>query len=271
MKAPLVHLADAEYGVEENMFELFRTMTTLPDGELVESEKLSYHHTFILNPMFNGVWGTNLSEDEVDAAIEQTLDWFKARKVPYIFWWTGTRTQPVNLPERLVAHGFALNFPGDPGMIATLHALPEHVNTPDGFTVKVVTNEEMLEDWRDVFCASFEAPLFAGQAWIDAAKRVGISNTPWQLYVGYLHDQPVATNILFNGAGIAGLYGVGTIAEARGKGIGAAITWQPLVDARAQGYHIGALFASEMGYPVYKRLGFQDTACRIGRYMWRSE
>src|SRR5688572_10511145 len=115
MKSPLVHLSDAEYGTEENLFALFRAMTTLPAGELVESEKLSYHHTFVLNPMFNGVWGTHLRDAEVDKVIEQVLDWFKARNVPYIFWWTGTRTQPPDLAERLEAHSFTLNFPSDPG------------------------------------------------------------------------------------------------------------------------------------------------------------
>ena len=90
----------------------------------------------------------------------------------------------------------------------------------------------------------------------------------WRLYVGYLNGRPVATNILFNGAGVASVYGVGTLPEARGKGIGAAITLKPLLDARAQGYRYGVLFATEMGVPVYRRLGFREVGCTIGRYLW---
>jgi len=37
-------------------------------------------------------------------------------------------------------------------------------------------------------------------------------------------EKPVANGVLFNGAGVASVYGVGTIASAGGQGIGAAIT-----------------------------------------------
>jgi GNAT superfamily N-acetyltransferase len=63
---------------------------------------------------------------------------------------------------------------------------------------------------------------------------------------------------------------VGTIPSARGLGIGAAITLKPLLDARAQGYRYGVLFATEMGQPVYERIGFRVVPGRINRYLWRS-
>ena len=54
--------AQLEAAVEENLFDLFRAMTTtLPGSELIESDKLSYHLSFPTNPMFKGVWRTRLS------------------------------------------------------------------------------------------------------------------------------------------------------------------------------------------------------------------
>jgi len=55
------------------------------------------------------------------------------------------------------------------------------------------------------------------------------------------------------------------------KYFGAAITLQPLLEARDQdGYQYAVLFSTEMGIPVYKRIGFRLTDIRINRYLWRN-
>jgi predicted acetyltransferase len=60
------------------------------------------------------------------------------------------------------------------------------------------------------------------------------------------------------------------VPEARGQGIGAAITLAPLLDARAIGYRIGILQASSLGYGVYRRLGFQDFG-KLSVYLWEND
>jgi predicted acetyltransferase len=58
--------------------------------------------------------------------------------------------------------------------------------------------------------------------------------------------------------------------EARGQGIGAAITLAPLLEARRLGYRISILQASHLGYKVYRRLGFQDYS-KLNIYLWENE
>lgn len=254
--------------VEENLNALFRAMMILPDSEIVERADMKFHHAFPSNPMFKGVWATRLTDENADATIDETLAWFKERGAPFLFWWVTPRTTPTDLRERFMARGFQENIAGDPGMAVELSALNENIKTPEGFRIERARNEKQIRDWATTFVQAFEIPAWAGSAWDDATMRVGAENAPWQLYVGYLNDTPVATNILFKGAGVASVYGVGTIPTARGRGLGAAITLKPLLDAREMGYKYGVLFSTEMGHPVYRRLGFRNVNYRIARYLW---
>jgi GNAT superfamily N-acetyltransferase len=63
---------------------------------------------------------------------------------------------------------------------------------------------------------------------------------------------------------------VAALEAARGRGIGTAITLAPLLDARDRGYRVGVLQASEMGYPIYARMGFTEQF-RYQLYHWEPE
>lgn len=284
---PTFDPSDLAHAVDENLYDLFRAMTIrLPGGELEEGNEFSRHHTFPTNPMFKGVWRSKLAPDQVDAAIDDTIAWFKFRQAPFFFWWTGMSTSPADLGERLRARGLldmaeqqAALAPGikqtelgAPCMAADLHRMNEKALTgvPVGFEIREVTSEKALLDFKRVFVESNEIPEWAGQAWVDATQTIGIGKTPWRIFVGYLAGQPVATNMLFNGAGVASVYAVGVIPAMRGRGIGGAITLKPLLEARGEGFRYGVLFSTEMGQSVYQRIGFHLTETRINRYLWRN-
>lgn len=279
--------AELSAAVEENLFDLFRAMMALPGSELDEGDRLSRHLAFPTNPMFKGVWRTRLTADEADEAIDETLAWFKSRNAPFLFWWTGPATTPDDLGERLMARGL-LSMEGQmealakgikqtalgaPGMVADLHQMNETTLTqvPPGFTIEVVADEAALEDFKRVFVESYEIPEWAGQAWVDATLKLGVGRTSWRMYVGYLNGQPVATNMLFNGGGVASVYAVATVPSVRGQGIGGVITLKPLLEARELGYQHAVLFATEMGVHAYERIGFRLSEARINRYLWRNE
>jgi ribosomal protein S18 acetylase RimI-like enzyme len=262
---------DLASAVHENLYALFRSMRAIPGCEIVESDNFACHHASLANPMFMGVWKTRLLPHEIEAGIDGAVAWFEERNAPSFFWWTDSLTQPSDLTERLMRRGFDGNVEGDPGMALDLHGLTEKTSLPKGFIITRATTGNSLEDWRDVFAAAFDMPLSGGQAWVDATVQAGGANAPWRPYVGYFEGKPVATSILFNGAGVAGIYGVGTLPEWRHKGFGAAITLKSLLDARRQGYRFAVLFATRLGYPMYQRLGFREVACKIGVYILEKE
>ena len=265
LDTPPPHLAKA---VDDNLIALYYAFCTLPDSEMVVDERLCYHHAFPSNPLFKAVWRTHLAEGEVEDAIDRVIAWFKSRGAPFFYWWVNPHTRPADMPERLLARGFEPGLVDSRCMGIDLRSLSTASPQIPGFVVKLVETQPALEDWRDVLVSAYESPSIIGQAWVDATLALGLANAPWKLYLGYLDGQPVATILLFDGAGVTGLLAVSTLACVRGRGIGTGITLLPLLQARQQGARTCVLFSSDMGYGVYRRMGFWDLEYKISRYIW---
>lgn len=86
-------------------------------------------------------------------------------------------------------------------------------------------------------------------------------------FLGLLDEQPVATSRTILTNGLAGIYTVTTSEQARGKGIGRAITLEACLYGKRRGYKLGTLQASDMGHPVYLRMGFWEV-CEFRDYTW---
>jgi GNAT superfamily N-acetyltransferase len=272
--------------VEENLFDLFRAMARGLGGEVEESAALCRHLSFPTNPMFKGVWRIRLNGGNVGQAVDEAIEWFKARKAPFAFWWTGADSTPADLAERLkargmvtmeeqtreLAHGILSSAGGAPCMAADLSRMNEAAlkSVPAGFVIEEVRDDRALDDFKRVFVEVYGIPEWAGQAWVDATRHIGIGKTPWKMYVGRLDGEVVATNMLFKGGGVASVYAVAAAVSVRGKGIGGAITLKPLLEARDMGYRHAVLFSTAMGVHAYERIGFRQTGQTIDRYLWRN-
>jgi len=137
--------------------------------------------------------------------------------------------------------------------------------TPD-LLIELVENQETLKLWCQVFVTGFEMPGFTIEHFYEWFLSLGFgAKSPVRNYLGWLKGKPVATSTLFTGAGVAGIYCVANLPEARRQGIGAAMTLQPLKEARQAGYRIGILQASQMGFSVYQKIGFKEY-CKIKLY-----
>jgi GNAT superfamily N-acetyltransferase len=287
--APLTAPTAAERAssASANLHALFRAMTRLAGSTLDETGGVARHFTFPTNPMFKGAWATNLPPGDEDAAIEETIAWFRDRGAPYFFWWKDPGASPDDLGQRLaarglismegqsrtLAHGIIQSADGAPVMVMDLETADEDMlrRVPDGYHMRQVQTEADLMAFKRVFVTTYEIPEWAGQAWVDATLAFDIAEAPWRIYLGWLGGEAVASNLLFNDAGFASVYAIATMPAVRGKGIGAAITLAPLLIAREEGWRHATLFSSVMGVPVYRRLGFVDTGARLDRFLWRAE
>jgi GNAT superfamily N-acetyltransferase len=249
--------------IKANLFKWYRYLGRSPKAEFFDGPELTWLLTGVQNSFCNGVLRTQANPDKVDAIIEETLAHFKSRNVTRLSWWTEPGIQPADLGKHLVAHGLTYTD-GGPGMAVDLLALNEDLATPSGLTIEHVRDTETLHKWAYASIVGFEMPETDVNIWFDLFNGLGF-DLPLRNYVGIVNGEPVAASELFLAAGVAGIYVVATIPEARRQGIGAVLTLAPLREARAMGYRIGILHSSPMGLEVYRRLGFQEY-CRMNHY-----
>lgn len=252
--------------IEENGAEFLMVLGRAAGAEVRDDERVRWCIGNSPIDYHNCVVRADLAPEEADAEIEASLERMRAHDVPGS-WHVGPSMHPTDLGERLVAHGF--EYGGDDiGMAVNLSTLPDEVPAPEGLAVERVRDEAGLTAWVEALGSGFgEGPVEA--EWVgEMYRRLGLGEEgSCRHYLGRLDGEPVATSTLFIGAGVAGIYFVCTVEGARRRGIGAGVTLAALREARDLGYGVGVLGSSEMGYPVYRRLGFEEH-CRIGLYEW---
>jgi len=255
--------------IETNLFSYFPFFSKLPGVDHHEDPAIMWSVTDIAYPLFNSILGARIQAPEVDTVIEGIIARGRSKKVP-LLWWIGPDSQPADLAEALMRHGFA-HEADVPGMAADLFALDETLPMPPGLVITQVRDADSLNTWCRTAAAGFELPAFAAQAWHDWYVRIGLSpQVPLYHYIGWQHGRPVASATLWSSGGAAGIYNVATVANARRQGIASIMTLELLRCARSIGCRVGVLHASAMGVGVYQRLGFKEY-CRIGHYLWSPE
>jgi GNAT superfamily N-acetyltransferase len=75
-------------------------------------------------------------------------------------------------------------------------------------------------------------------------------------YLAVAGGEPVATAVAIRTGTTLGVYNIATVPEARGHGYGTAVTWNLMRDTEP-GWEVAVLQASDMGRPIYERMGFQ--------------
>lgn len=251
--------------IESNLVGHWSVLGRSPKVEMQETEELTWFLTGYPVPRLNRILQARFNPDAVEASIEAALAPFKERRLP-LYWHVGPSSTPSNLGGYLLSHGLQ-KVSDELGMAVDLSALRAKPHMPAGLTVERAGDKAAVKQWCALFSDAFGASKNAADAFYSIeVDLLGMVDSR-KLFVGYLAGEPVATASLFFGAGVAGLYGVGTIPEARWQGIGTAMTMVVLNEARAAGYHIATLHASPLGQGIYRRLGFKEY-CILSRYKW---
>ena len=213
--------------IEQNLWESWLALCTSPRAKVTDSEAMIRFATGLPLPPFNAVMRTRLDEGTVDRAIEQSAEYFTAKKLPWT-WFVEETVTPGDLPERLTAAGLVEEAP-EPCMAIDVTLLPDTPGGPESLAIEQVPGPALAGEYTEVLSAGFGLPLEIARALADIIPGAAPSeDVTLSGYLGRVHGIAVTTPMLVAAGGVAGIHNVTTLAEYRGRGSGAAVNAAPI-------------------------------------------
>jgi GNAT superfamily N-acetyltransferase len=251
---------------ERILRECFASFTVCPGAELLETAEVFGARTDVPVPFFSGIARTTLEDA---STIDRVKASFQGRHAAFR-WWLTPSVQPANLETLLLERGFRHVYDAR-GMVADLGSVAVGKTLGPDVSIRRVTSVDEFEPWLDIFLLSFARPPQERAFWRQPYEFFGFgADARWAHYVGFLGDTPVSTTSVLMAGDLAGIYNVATIPAARGRGVGRAVTLAAMEHGKERGAVKAVLQSSEMGYPVYRSIGYEDV-CFLRLYDWRPE
>ncbi len=185
-----------------------------------------------------------------------------ARQVPRM-WWLGASTEDLVRTE-LAASG-AREVTRTPALAAPISSLS--ADAVPGLEIDRVAAAADLDALLEVMGAAFGATDAGLEFMVSALGAAGLGLTgSIHSFLGRLHGDVVGCATVLVGAGVAGIYNVGTVPDARGLGIGRALTAHAARAGRAYGADDAVLQTTRAAESLYAAMGFGEV-CVIDRWI----
>jgi GNAT superfamily N-acetyltransferase len=202
---------------------------------------------------------------ELDRLIARQRDYFHARGQG-VEWKLRAHDLPADLPERLVAAGFAPEAPSTVllGLADEVAAEPA---LPDGVTLRQVSRAEDLRRFAD----HQTEVIGTDCSWVAADLGAQVSADPGliTILVAEAGDRVVCTAIAvyLPGTEFAALLGGATLPAWQGRGLYRAMIAARAREAVARGFRLLHVDASTASAPILRRCGFHEITTST-HYQW---
>ena len=221
-------------------------------GEVLEVADLLVSLSNLDTPELNG---TRVIREPADpaAALDAAREIFRSRGHPFF----GIQIEVGRYPvvEAAVKAAGLRRIDASQTLAAPVSGLPAEL-VPVGAEIREVREERDLEAVRAVEIAAFDTPAEIAEGFVG---RRMLEDGRVRMFTAWIDGEPVgeASAYLLNDT--VGIFGVGVVAAARRRGIGAALTLRAgrAFDDRTD---LAWLSPSDMAQRMYERLGFQPVS-----------
>lgn len=251
--------------IEQNVYGFFRAYRDWPLLTFGEDPDAISFTSDVPFPLFNAVIGTRFRPEQAAARAEALLDRLIPRGLPFA-WWLMPSSRSTELESVLARRGLTVSG-SSTGMFADLSGYEHDETLPDGVTLEPVDSAN-LDEATDTLVVGFDMPAVVRE---PVRELLGYAGIPFGITVVHLlarlDGRPVGVGTVAVMNGVAGLYNIAVLEEARGHGLGRAVTAGLMQRGRAHGGKVSVLHATPMGQPVYARLGYKPM-CEIPHFVW---
>jgi hypothetical protein len=194
-------------------------------------------------------------EDDVPAKelIARAGEFFAALERRFTIWVRADRAEDDDLAEAAQAAGFQDVY-GMPEMLLDAELPAEPV--PTGAELRRLETEADAEDFWRVAKAAYATNGFPPEVF-GYTDHTGLFADDVAAFLARVDGEPAAIAMTIVSEGVAGIYWVGSVEAARGRGLGRAVTVAATRAGRELGGELASLQASPMGRPIYARLGYE--------------
>jgi GNAT superfamily N-acetyltransferase len=238
----------------ENIVEAFASIArAVPSGHVESTGGVTLVRSGVASSGYNIVFALDppVSAGRLEGRIEET---FTRHGVPWHLT-TSSATTPsfgrLIRDHRLSQHLVHPAFVWAP--------LPEAAPPlPRGLEIAPVRTLEEMRSFVRILIEGFGEASGVFDRWLDEATATSRPGSVTRgLYLGCVDGQPACTASRITTGDIAGIYAVATLPEFRRRGFATAITARAAIDGRAEGCQESYLQATELGRPVYEKMGYR--------------
>ncbi len=242
---------------EANFLSYARTYSAIEISELIEDETVMMGISPVdgVSMMNNFVSKANIDENDVDVILNR----FKEAGRP-VMWTVFPNESPLDLSSVLKKNKM-MHFDSYALMHCDMRMMEEVPLPGDDYEMKQVKDIDTFREWAHLYAISFG--LTDGIEKITIKDHAGLfldSTLPGHHFICYLNGKPAGTSTVYIKDGVAGIYNITTAPEARGRGVGEAVTRQAMIVGKKAGCTFATLQATKKGRPVYEKIGYESVA-----------
>lgn len=198
---------------------------------------------------FNAAYGGTITPERA----KQVFEYYRGKPMA---WWLGPSTDLEAARASLESAGFK-HDEYDVGMRCDLTTFDKPYVYPEWLRIELCETPQQFEDFGAVLASVFDPEdAYVKQFY----RRISELDLPEMhdliLFVGYDGEKPVSTSALFL-TDCAGIFDISTRPEERKRGLGTAMFYRAVIEAKQLGYELSVLQASPDGLGIYERMGFE--------------